>query len=97
MSIYIVTEKDERHIEFNGQHGWDSTTVVNDVKVYIMTLDQIREQLTAHSHSSEEVNKLVNTLEETGELAHSYSQYADSEYYTSYNILLINSEIRRLL
>ncbi|AZU98711.1 hypothetical protein [Acinetobacter phage AbTZA1] len=97
MSIYIVTEKEERHIEFNGRNGWDCTTVVNDVKVFLMDLDQIRELLSFHTHTAAECEALVANLEKSGDLAHSYLQYADSEYYTSYNIQLINNEIRRLL
>ncbi|CAL1777704.1 hypothetical protein vBAbaMPhT2_025 [Acinetobacter phage vB_AbaM_PhT2] len=97
MSIYLVTEKEERHIEFNGRDGWDTVTVVNDVRVFLMDLDQIRELLAFHTHTTAECEALVANLEKSGDLSHSYLQYEDSEYYTSYNIQLINSDIRRLL
>ncbi|AXF40628.1 hypothetical protein HYP67_gp059 [Acinetobacter phage vB_ApiM_fHyAci03] len=97
MNVYIVTEKEERHIDFNSKYGWDSTTVVNDVKVFIMDLDQIRELLAFHTHTGAELDTLMEKLEKDGDLNHSYLQFENSEYYTTYNIQLINSEIRRLL
>ncbi|QQM13793.1 hypothetical protein CPT_Minot_053 [Acinetobacter phage Minot] len=97
MSIYLVTEKEERHIEFNGRDGWDCTTVVNDVKLFMMDIAQISELLAFHTHTTAERDKLIETLEANGDVSHSYKQYEDSEYYTSYNIQLINSDIRRLL